>query len=112
VTQASLVSLYQCLTALAEKELFLISNLNFLWCNLKPFPPIPLLLSERRGNPDLASTSVQVTVESDKVSPEPPLLHVEQSQFPQMLPIRLALQTPQSFTALLWTHSRASMSIL
>lgn len=37
------VQLYQCLITPLEKELFLISNLNFLWHNLMP-PPLTLLL--------------------------------------------------------------------
>ena len=42
----------------------------------------------------LAKTSLQVIVESDKFSPEPPLLQTEQSQLPQPLLIRLVFQTP------------------
>jgi len=56
---------------------------------------------EAEANSHLATTSLQVTVESSKVSPEPPLLQAEQSQCPQLLPIRLMLQTLRSFTALL-----------
>ncbi|KAK4823872.1 hypothetical protein QYF61_007628 [Mycteria americana] len=41
----------------------------------------------------LATTSFQVVVESDKVSPQPPLLQAKQPQFPQPLLIRLVLQT-------------------
>ena len=39
------------------------------------------------------STSFQVVVESKKVPPQPPLLQTKQPQFPQLLLIRLALQT-------------------
>jgi len=35
-------------------------------------------------------------VESNEVFPEPPLLHTEHSQLPQLLPITLVLQTPHS----------------
>jgi len=38
-------------------------------------------------------TSFQVAVESKKVSPQPPLLQTKQSQFPQLLLIRLVLYT-------------------
>ena len=48
--------------------------------------------------------------ESRRVSLE--LLQPEQPQFPQPLPIRAVLQTPHSSAALLWTHSRASVSFL
>ena len=44
----SLGSLCQCLTTLSEKKLFLISNLNLCWCNLKPLPLVLSLLPERR----------------------------------------------------------------
>ena len=43
--------------------------------------------------PHLATTSCQVVVESDDVSSELPPLHSEQSQIPQLLPVRLVLQT-------------------
>ena len=45
-------------------------------------------------------TSFQVAVKSDKVSPEPSLLQSEPSQS----------LTSHSFGALLWTHSRVSVS--
>ncbi|KAK4830604.1 LOW QUALITY PROTEIN: hypothetical protein QYF61_012030 [Mycteria americana] len=41
----------------------------------------------------LSTTSFQVTVESSKISPQPLLLQAKQSQFPQLLLIRLVLQT-------------------
>ncbi|KAK4827693.1 LOW QUALITY PROTEIN: hypothetical protein QYF61_020827 [Mycteria americana] len=47
----------------------------------------------KETNTHLTTTSFQVVVESDKVSPEPPLLQTKQSQFPQPLLIRLVLQT-------------------
>ncbi|KAK4824371.1 hypothetical protein QYF61_014031 [Mycteria americana] len=54
--------------------------------------PITSYLGEET-DPHLSTTSFQVTVESDKVSPQPPLLQTKQSQFPQPLLIRLLLQT-------------------
>ena len=39
-------SLCHCITALSEKKCFLISNLNLLSCNLRPFP---LVLSAKRS---------------------------------------------------------------
>jgi len=56
------------------------------------------------ANPYLTTTSFQAAVESDKVSPERPLLQSEQSLFPQLLPIRLVLQTLHNFVTLLRTH--------
>ncbi|KAK4830680.1 hypothetical protein QYF61_012849 [Mycteria americana] len=41
----------------------------------------------------LSTTSFQVVVESGKVSPQPPFLQAKQPQFPQLLLIRLVLQT-------------------
>ncbi|KAK4810615.1 hypothetical protein QYF61_007352 [Mycteria americana] len=54
--------------------------------------PITCYLGEET-NPHLSTTSFQVVVESDKVSPQPPFLQAKQSQFPQPLLIRLLLQT-------------------
>ena len=41
------------------------------------------------ANPLLATTSLHTVVESNDISPEPPLLQTKQSQFPQPLLIRL-----------------------
>ncbi|KAK4832342.1 hypothetical protein QYF61_021871 [Mycteria americana] len=54
--------------------------------------PITCYLGEET-DPHLSTTSFQVVVESDKVSPEPPFLQAKQSQLPQPLLIRLLLQT-------------------
>ncbi|KAK4822886.1 hypothetical protein QYF61_021105 [Mycteria americana] len=54
--------------------------------------PIPCYLGEET-DPHLATTSFQVVVESDKVSPQPPFLQAKQPQFPQLLLTRLLLQT-------------------
>ena len=54
----------------------LLSVANYLW--------------EETDN-HLATTSFQVVVESDKISPQPPLLQTKQPQFPQPLLIRLIL---------------------
>jgi len=42
-------------------------------------------------NTCLTTTSFQVVVESNKVSPQPPLLQTKQPQLPQMLLLRLVL---------------------
>ena len=48
-SNTSLGSLFQCITTLSEKKIFLISNLNLPWCNLRPSPLILLLLTGSRG---------------------------------------------------------------
>ncbi|KAK4823973.1 hypothetical protein QYF61_008592 [Mycteria americana] len=54
--------------------------------------PITCYLGEET-DPHLSTTSFQVVVESDEVSPEPPFLQAKQPQLPQPLLIRLVLQT-------------------
>ena len=78
-----------------------MSNPNLPRCDLRPFPLV-LLLVTWVTNTHLTTTSPQVAVESDKVISELPLLQTEQPQFPQLLHIRLVLQTP---------HLRASLVV-
>ncbi|KAK4816679.1 hypothetical protein QYF61_019915 [Mycteria americana] len=54
--------------------------------------PITCYLGEET-DPHLSTTSFQVAVESNKVSPQPPFLQAKQPQLPQPLLIRLVLQT-------------------
>ncbi|KAK4828081.1 hypothetical protein QYF61_023141 [Mycteria americana] len=54
--------------------------------------PITCYLGEET-DPHLSTTSCQVAVESDEVSPQPPFLQAKQSQLPQPRLIRLLLQT-------------------
>ncbi|KAK4830776.1 hypothetical protein QYF61_013609 [Mycteria americana] len=54
--------------------------------------PITCYLGEET-DPHPSTTSFQVVVESDKVSPQLPFLQAKQPQFPQPLIIRLVLQT-------------------
>jgi len=73
--------------------------------NIPPEPPLLHLEAitsscitgyvEEEADSHLATFSFQGVTESSKVSPEPPLLQTEQSQFPQLLHIRAVLQTPQ-----------------
>ncbi|KAF1646888.1 Striatin-interacting protein 2, partial [Eudyptes chrysocome] len=49
----------------------------------------------RRDRPPLATTSFKAVVESDEVSPQPPLLQAKQPQFPQPLLIRLGEEEVQ-----------------
>ena len=76
-----------------------------------PSRPIASYMGEE-PNPHLVIAFLQAAVESNKVSPEPPPFQTKPSQFPQWLLIRLVLQTPQSFVALLYICFRASMSFL
>ena len=88
----SLGSLFQCLTTPSVKEFSLISNRNLSWCNLRPLPLVLSLVSwEKRPNTCLTTTTFEVTVESNKVSPQAPLLQAKQPYFPQLLLIRLVL---------------------
>jgi len=52
--------------------------------------PITSYLGEET-NTCLTTNSFQVIVESNKVSPQPPLVQTKQPQFPQLLFIRLVL---------------------
>ncbi|KAK4832495.1 hypothetical protein QYF61_023542 [Mycteria americana] len=54
--------------------------------------PVTCYLGEET-DPHLSTASFQVVVESDEVSPQPPFLQAKQPQFPQLLLIRLLLQT-------------------
>jgi len=54
------------------------------------FPPIASYLGEET-NTCLTTTSFQVVVESNKVSPQPPLLQTKPPQLPQLVLIRLGL---------------------
>jgi len=50
--------------------------------------------TREEADPQLTTTSLQVVIESNKVSSEPPLLQTEQSQLLQPLLISPVLQTP------------------
>ena len=72
--------------------------------NVQPEPPLLQLeaipsspitsCTREESNPQLTTTSLQVVIESNKVSPEPSLFQTEQSQLLQPLLIRPVLQTP------------------
>jgi len=57
--------------------------------------PIASYLGEETNSPSPATTSFQVVVESDEVSPELLLLQTKESQLPWPLLIRLVLHTLQ-----------------
>ena len=84
----SLGSLLHCLTTLLEVKFFQMSNLNLLWCNLRPLSSYCCYMREK-ADPHLTTTNFQRVVECKKVSPEPLLLQPEQSEFPQLFPIDL-----------------------
>jgi len=65
--------------------------------------PIACYLGEET-DVHLTTPSFQVVVESDKVSPQAPLLQAKQPQFPQTLPSQDLCSGPfTSFVAILWT---------
>ena len=56
---------------------------------LEAIPSSPITSHPREEvDPQLTTTSLQAVIESNKVSPEPPLLQTEQSQLLQLLLIR------------------------
>jgi len=68
--------------------------------NVRSKPPLiqleaiashPVTSYAEETNIHLITTSFQAVVESEKVSPQPPLLQTKQSQFPQPLLISLVL---------------------
>ncbi|KAK4828289.1 hypothetical protein QYF61_024954 [Mycteria americana] len=67
----SLGSLFQCLTTLLVKKFFLISNLNFPWCNLRPFPLVLSLVTwenplQRKLNESRFTEKFKVDMEQQK----------------------------------------------
>ncbi|KAK4824615.1 LOW QUALITY PROTEIN: hypothetical protein QYF61_016921 [Mycteria americana] len=93
----SLGSLFQCLTTLSVKKLFLISNLSLPWHNLRTFPLVLWLdIWEKRPTP----TSLQPPFRLNNASS----LSCSSSDF--------CSRPFTSFTALLWTRSSTSMSLL
>ena len=82
----SLGSPFQLLTTVS-KMIFLMSNLKLPWCNLQPFPLILSLVTwEKRPTSTLPQpTSPQVVEESDKVTPDPPLLQTRETCSPEPL---------------------------
>ena len=89
----SLGSPFQCLTTLSV--IFSIAQMESPLVQIKaiPFSRITSYMVEEAG-PQLTTTSLQVVIESNKVSPEPPILQTEQSQLLLPLLIRPVLQTP------------------
>ena len=88
----SLGSLFQCLTTLSGEEIFPNTQSKPPLVQLEAISsrPIACYLG-RETDPHLATTSFQVVVESNKVSPEPPFLQVKPPQFPQLLLTGLVL---------------------
>jgi len=90
----ALGSLVQCFITLSIKKFFLICKPPLMKLAAIASRPTAGYLGEDI-NPHLTTPSFQVAVESDKVSPQPPLLQTEQPQLPQPLPISFVLQTLQ-----------------
>jgi len=101
-------SLFQYLTTPSENNFFLMSNLNLLWCSLRPLPLILSLVAwEKRPTPISLQLPFRELLRA--IMSLLRLLQTEQSQFPQLLPIRLMLH---SSVAPLWTSCQASVSFL
>ena len=98
-SHTSLGGLFLCLTTLSENKFFLISNLN-LQLEAIPYSPVASYVGEEAGF-HLSTTSYWAVAESGKLSPEPPIVQIEQSQFSWPFPPRLVLQTPSTFIVLL-----------
>jgi len=88
----SLGSLFQCVTTLSVMKFFpnIQSKPSLAQLEAISSHSIASYLGEEI-NTCLTAISFQVAVESDKVSPQPPLLQTEQPQFPQAFLIRLVL---------------------
>jgi len=81
--------------------------------NIQPEPPVAQFEAipsspitgymREEADPHLTTTSLQEVAESSKVSSEPPLLQTEPFHLPQLLPIRLVLQTPLWGTLLIFS---------
>ncbi|KAK4814535.1 hypothetical protein QYF61_022254 [Mycteria americana] len=93
-SNTSLGSLFQGLTTLSVKKIFpnIQSKPPMVQLEAISSCPITCYLGEET-DPHLSTTSFQVVVESNKVSPQPPLLQAKPPQLPQPLLIRLLLQT-------------------
>jgi len=86
-------SLFHCLTTLSVKKCFLISNLNFPWRNLRPFPFIlSPVTSEKRPIPLLLQSPFRHLKRATRSPPQPPFSQTKQPQFLQSLLIRSTLQ--------------------
>lgn len=100
-------SLFQCITTLSEKKVFLISSLNLTHLvQLQAVTSHHCYLGDET-KPHLSTTSLQAVGESDKVVPEPPPFQTDQFSL-----CKTCVPDPSSFIGLLCTHSRASTSFL
>jgi len=91
----SLGSPFQHLTTLSEK-FFPSMQPESPLLQLEAIPSHPIAsYTVEEADPHITRASFQGVVECNKVSPECPLLQTEQSQLPQVLLIKLVLQTPE-----------------
>ena len=75
-------------------KFLLVSDLNLPWCNLRPLPLVPLLVTwEKRQTPTCLQPSFRQLYRAVRSPPQPPLLQTKQPQLPQSLLMRRVLQT-------------------
>ena len=98
----SLGSPFQCLTTLSEtfrEVAFPTAQSEPPVAQLEAIPSSPVTSYMREeADPQLTATSLQVVIESNMVSPEPPLLQTEQSQLPKPFSVDLCYIPFTSFT--------------
>ena len=99
--------LCRCLTALWQKELFLTTNLNLPWHNVRPSPLVLRLFPGSRGRPHLTQPPFR-SLQRARRSPLSLLFSRPNSPASLSRSHHTVLQSPHS-SAALWTHARASM---
>ena len=92
-------SLFQYLTTLTDKKLFLVSNLNLPWCNLRPFSLV-LSLSHggKRPTPSLPQSPFK---QLNRVIRSPPSLLFSRLNYPSSFSRSPSHLCSRAFTALL-----------
>ena len=94
MTQPPPCAVYSRAWSLFQRRIFPNIQSEPPWCNLRLFPLILSWVSRGKRLTSPHHNLLQAVVESNNVTPEPSLPQTEQSQFPQLLPIKPVLQTP------------------
>lgn len=109
---------FQCLTTLWVRKFLLISNLNWPWCHLRPFPHVIASHLREDANTCLTVTSFHIIVEKIFLSSNPVLLSVSFEKMRDLMKwqglFKMTLgQTKENFSAghsLMNAHARLSPS--